>query len=162
MYMGKIMKRLSTLVICSLIGLTTLSVEAKYDIKVIESEVNQQYERLKSSNGAIRLSAVKRLSQIPHKKAVEPLSYALNDPNIFIRKVACRALARLNYDEAVKPLSRRLKIEKDIFVQKEIIMALGELGDETTRWTLKKYQNHSSLSIKKAANEALNKLNKKN
>ncbi len=137
------------------------TVHAKYDVRAIERRVNYLAHKMKSSNSAVRLTAMRKLMKIRHKKAVKPLSKALNDKSSFVRKMACKALANLKYPNAVKALVRRLKIEKNHFVKKELIIALGELKDERGRSSIKRFLKHPSVSLSKAAKQALAKLDAK-
>ncbi|MDH5680920.1 MAG: HEAT repeat domain-containing protein [Spirochaetota bacterium] len=136
------------------LGLTT-GLSAKYDIKEIERSVAYHSGRLKSSNTAVRLSAVRNLGKIPHKLAVYPLIKALNDKNVMIRIRVIRALANLNYIQAVKPIIRRLKVEKEDYVIREALIALGKLKDERARTVLKRYLTHNNLGIRLQAKKSL-------
>lgn len=154
-------KSFVTLSLIAFLFLNLISAHAKYDIRKIESDIEREFQRLKSSNGAVRLSAIKSLAKIPHKKAVKPLVYALSDRSSFMRRLASQALAKLKYREAVEPLIRRLKVEKELFVQREFILALGKLGDEKARWVIRRFLKHSSTTLKIAAQKSWKMLDKK-
>ncbi len=149
---------ITALCLCLCLSLISIAVEAKYNVRQIERAVEALTKQLKSSNSSIRLSAVKKLTRIDHRKAVKPLIYALNDANSFVRIYACRGLGDLKYYKAVNPLIRRLKMEKELFVQREAIIALGKLGDERARWVLKKFTKNHNLTLKIEAEKALKKL----
>ncbi len=131
-----------------------------YNKRLIEQEVELLSKRLKSSNGAIRYSAVRRLSQINSRKAVKPLLYALNDQRPIIRRLSCIALAKLKYYKSVNPLIRLVKREKTYYVLKEGILALGQIGDERARFVIQRFLKSSNLSLRLSAKKALKMLDK--
>ncbi|MDH4129315.1 MAG: HEAT repeat domain-containing protein [Spirochaetota bacterium] len=130
----------------------------KYDIREIERQVNYQFKRLKSSNDAVRMAAIRELSKISHKKTLTPLIYALNDKNVFIRTTACKALGDLAYNDAVKPLIRLLDIERELFVQKEALLALGKLGDERSRHIVNRFLKNNDITLRNIAKKVLEQL----
>ena len=132
----------------------------KYDRQAIEREVDTLKSQLISSNIAVKISAVQKLSRINHKLAAIAIITVLNDNNSMVRMYACRGLGEVNYEVAVSPLIRRLQIEKDLFVLKEGIIALGKLRDERGRWILRSFLKHSSLILRIEAKKSIKELDK--
>jgi len=62
----------------------------------------------------------------------EPLGVLLQDAAPLVREGAAFALGQLDCQEARTQLLVRLAIEKDRSVQKQIVIALGVIGDQTT------------------------------
>ena len=129
--------------------------------KEIQKELNFYTTKLNSPNSAVRISALRKITKINHKLALKPLIHALDDKSTFIRRIAIKRLGEMDYTEAVPHLIRILKEEKELFVQKELISALGNLKDYRSIEILKRYTNNESITLKVAAKKALKNLQQK-
>lgn len=134
---------------------------AKYDLKEIERQVKYYSSLLKHKNTSKRLEAVKELAKIKHKKTVEPLTQALNDSNVFIRKNAIIALGDLPYRKVASHIVNRLKKEKNIFVLREGIISLGKLKDQSGKRFLEKMTKHKTIMIRSEAKKSLELLSQR-
>lgn len=134
---------------------------AKYDLKKIERQVKYYSEQINDKNPATRLDAVNKLAELLHKKTILPLSKALNDPNVFVRKNAIKALGNLPYRDTAPYVINRLKKEKNLFVLREGVISLGKLKDQRGKYYLEKLTKHKSLLIRNEAKAALTQLSQK-
>jgi len=141
------------LLICLTFFLMTGTSFSKYKnrTKEIQKEVNFYFHKFKNRNTAVRISALRKITRINHKLTLKPLMYALDDKSTFIRRIAIKRLGEMEYTEVVPHLIRILKVEKELFVQKELINALGNLKDFRATDILKRYSEHSSMTLKVAA-----------
>ena len=121
----------------------------------IEKQIQFYSERMKDSNRAFQFFALRKLSETRHKKSVQAILPLLNSKDFLLRKKTAEALEKMKFSDAVAPLIRRLKVEKDHWVQRQIIQALGTLKDQRARIPLKPFLQNSRLSTRQAARLAI-------
>lgn len=90
----------------------------------IQSAIEEQRERLRSSDQEERRDAVMRLGNLHVAEASRAAIPALSDPSPIIRATAAKAVLSLDPDESVAVLLPLLK-DKDEFVRREAAYALG-------------------------------------
>lgn len=123
--------------------------------------VEQQAERLKSSEVETRLDAIHKLRLMENAVAARAAAAALNDRAASVRAVACEAVAYLADEEAALFLTPLLnqKKEKNEFVRREAVFALGEAHSRTAVPALiNLLQTDKKPSVRAAAAIALGKI----
>jgi HEAT repeat protein len=113
---------------------------------------------LKDKNHLVREAAARSLVWIGDKKAYPAMIGGLKDPNVFIRRKAVAGIRKLGGKESVTVLENFLKIEKDPYVQIEIIEAIEVLGNKESIGVLKNFlrikrEPYIQKSVKKAIRE---------
>lgn len=109
----------------------------------------------------VRLQAATGLGNFSkqEKSAIAPLIKLLNDPEQNVRRLAILKLGKLAEDRdlVVPPLIRQLK-DKNVYVRWTVVTELGDLGGDRAFHALKKATQDSDPTVRKAALEALQKL----
>jgi len=105
-----------------------------------------------------RKDAVQGLVRLGDPAAVPHLAAALSDPEPYVRRGAAQGLAKLGAAAAVEPLGAALAEEKDEYVRRDLVEAVGSLGLEETRPILQALLADASFSVRWAAELALRKL----
>jgi HEAT repeat protein len=113
----------------------------------------------------VRLQAATGLGNFgkQEKSAITPLIKLLKDPEPNVRRLAILKLGKLAEDRdlVVPPLIRQLK-DKDVYVRWTVVTVLGDLGDGRAFESLKKARQDTDPTVRKAALEALTKLDRSN
>lgn len=108
----------------------------------------------------LRWGAIVALGDIGDARAVEHIIPLLNDLSPVNRGAAAIALGKIGDSRAVDPLIQVLTNEEGIIIRGFAIEALGLIGDERAVEPLKQALNDENESIRKAAQEALEKIKK--
>jgi len=121
-------------------------------IKVLEQEYSN-----------IRETAVTALGDIGDTRALKPLIKTLQDENPNVRTAAATALGAMTDSQLIRPLTKVLgkayQKEKNPDVQKSIIIALGNLGDErATKIFVHALKNDNDAKVRLQAATELDKL----
>lgn len=133
------------------------------DAKAIEPLVEVlKYKDTDDIENSIRPSAAESLGKINDVKAVEPLIEALNDDNPYVRLRSAQALGKIGDLRAIKPLIKALKDKghKGHIVRRNVAEALGNIRDKRAAKHLKKMLKDEDADTRKAALEALDKIEK--
>lgn len=148
---------LKTFWIASLFCFLSVSTAFSQKIKIqdIEKQIQFYSERMRTSNRAFQFFALRKLSEIRHKKSVQAILPLLNSKDFLLRKKTAEVLEEMKFSDAVAPLIRRLKVEKDPWVQRQIILALGTLKDQRARIPLKPFLRNTRLSTRQATQFAI-------
>ncbi|MBI4639550.1 MAG: HEAT repeat domain-containing protein [Candidatus Tectomicrobia bacterium] len=132
----------------SLVGLVSLSLLFIWSLAFSEnSQTSSLVKALKENSVSKRREAAEKLGQLRDTEAREALINALSDQDSGVRKRAAKALGRLGDQGAIQPLL--LRLDKDIEIRQDLILALGHLrakeaiprliellggGEKTIRW----------------------------
>lgn len=127
----------------------------------VQAAVDQQAERLKSSDAETRLDAVSKLRLLQNAVAARVAASALTDSAEIVRATAAEAAAFLADEDAALVLTPLLdqKKEKSEFVRREAAFALGEAHSKTAVPALiQALQTDKQPSVRGAAAIALGKI----
>jgi len=112
---------------------------------------------LKEGEGPIRRYATFALKKIGDPKVTDHFINALEDEDWGVRKFAARALGELGDKRAVEPLIGALE-DEDWGVRLAAVRSLGDLKDERAVEPIKRARRKGDKEFKKAANQALRKI----
>lgn len=115
------------LIVCALVA---PSIKGQDNRTPLESQVEQQRQRLSSSEVEERRDALMKLGLMKRPEASRAAVSALQDPEAIIRVTAAHAITSLPSDEAATLLIPLLK-DKLEFVRREVAYALGETHSRT-------------------------------
>lgn len=127
----------------------------------MQTAVDLQAERLKSSDAETRLDAVSKLRLLQNAVASRVAASALSDSAEIVRATAAEAAAYLPDEDSALVLTPLLnqKKEKSEFVRREAAFALGEAHSKTAVPALiQASQNDKQPSVRAAAAVALGKI----
>jgi len=119
--------------------------------------VNRLLEVLNKKKGIVRRYIIFALKKIGDPKVTDHLIKALEDEDWGVRKFAARALGELGDKRAVEPLINVLE-DEDWGVKLAAVRSLGDLKDERAIEPIKKARRKGDKEFKKAANQALKKI----
>lgn len=114
--------------------------------------------RNKDNPNGLRGLAISILGDIGYSQASPVLLEALRETDKGIKSSTIEALGKLKVKEAVEPLLEMLKDEKDADVQRLIIKALGNIGDERAVGVLANYLRSQEEPFRWEAIQALSKI----
>jgi len=103
------------------------------------------------------ISAVFAMGRSADKRWASIVLRELDSPDPAMRYEATRASGELELQDAIQPLIE-LTDDVDAQVQQMALWALGQIGGELARRTLKRYLNADNEALQTAAEEALNTL----
>jgi HEAT repeat protein len=151
-------KRLVPLVVVvvyvSLAG-TLVSAQSSRSLTPIQSAIENQRERLASSDLEERRDAVMRLGNLHNAEASRAAVPALSDASPVVRATAAKAVLSLDPNESVGMLLPLLK-DKDEFVRREAAYALGRTRSRSATAALsERLLNDKEDGVRGAAAEAL-------
>ncbi|BAW30887.1 MAG TPA: HEAT repeat domain-containing protein [Methanothermobacter sp.] len=112
---------------------------------------------LEEEKGPIRRYATFALRKIGDPTVTDHFIKALEDEDWGVRKFAARALGELGDNRAVEPLIRALE-DEDWGVRLAAVRSLGDLKDERAVEPIKKARRKGDKEFKKAANQALRRI----
>ena len=113
-------------------------------------------QKLKAKDPATRSFALRRLLKIKNRRTLKILLSLLKDPNEWIRKKAMQGLGDFGYQEAAKHIMHHLKTETQTpFIEKEALISLGKLKQESSRYLLKQYAKHRNFMLRLYAKKSL-------
>src|SRR5687768_17749934 len=96
-----------------------------FDLKLLED--------LRSREAATRRSAARLLAASADASAVEPLLWALDDPDEWVRVEAVSGLGKLYKPRALQPLIAVADRDPGPSARERVAWALGEMGDPRAR-----------------------------
>jgi len=124
----------------------------------IQREIERQRQRLSSTEPEERRDALIRLGNLKRPEASRAAATALSDENPAVRVAAAHAIISLPDPEAANLLSPLLK-DKDEFVRREAVFALGESRARTATTMLVDLMMHDKkASVRGAAAVALGQI----
>lgn len=127
-----------------------------------EKTVEVLIEKLEDRDPAFRLHIVRALARLGDERAVPPLVKRLDDKVLEVRIAAASALGALESRNAVDPLLKKLeetpKKDSSVELQKQIIVALGKIGDNKALDAILSILDSPYPDIRKHAAEALGNL----
>jgi HEAT repeat protein len=137
------------------------SVDVTKSTAPVEADLRTNLEKLSDVDPFVRRNAVIYLGSEKNKKYTAELIPMLNDPNREVRRAAVNALSNINDKSAVQPLMDRFKIENDLNVKMQIVVALGELRSALSLNLLKTLLKDPYPAFRNEAVRAMGKLNDK-
>jgi len=105
---------------------------AVYDIFTLakdDSIYERMVKRLQSTNLGHRAAAVYFLGKLKGNRALPQLHDLLRDGSPLIRQRAAKAIGELQQADSIPALSDALRNDNDVAVKKELIQALGNIGE---------------------------------
>jgi len=127
-----------------------------------EKTVEVLIEKLEDKDPAFRLHIVRALARLGDERAVPPLVKKLDDKVLEVRIAAASALGDLESRNAVDPLLKKLEEtptkDSPVELQKQIIVALGKIGDRKALSAILSILDSPYPDIRKHAAEALGNL----
>ncbi len=102
---------------------------------------------LEEPDAEIKKEVLYALARIQDKRSAPGIIVALEDPDWWVRTAAIRALGLTGDSGMVGSLLSRLAIEEDEVIKKEIIVAVGRLGDERAVQSLLPHLHEENLKI---------------
>jgi len=143
----------------ALISLAVLvTVAAQGNLTPLQAKVEQQRQRLSSSEVEERRDALMKLTLMKRAEASRAAASALNDPEPIIRVTAAHAISSLPPEEAAALLIPQLK-DKSEFVRREMAQALGETDSRSATSALTELlTSDKEASVRAAAAIALGKI----
>jgi HEAT repeat protein len=116
---------LATLAMFSISASAPVFAQGNDRLTPLQRRIEQQKQRLSSSEVEERRDALMKLSSMKHADASRAAAAALNDPEPIVRGTAAHALTSLRAADAVGLLTPLLK-DKLEFVRREVASAMGE------------------------------------
>ncbi|MDQ1275465.1 MAG: hypothetical protein QG610_1039 [Euryarchaeota archaeon] len=127
-----------------------------------EKTVEVLIEKLEDRDPAFRLHTVRALSRLGDERAVSPLVKRLDDKVLEVRIAAASALGDLESRNTVDPLLKKLEDirmkDSSVELQKQIIVALGKIGDTKALDAILSILDSPYPDIRKHAAESLGNL----
>jgi HEAT repeat protein len=124
-----------------------------------EKTVEVLLEKLEDRDPAFRLHIVRALARLGDERAVLPLAKRLDDKALEVRIAAASALGALESRNAVAPLLKKLEDtpakDSSVELQKQILVALGKIGDKKALTSILPMLDSPYPDIRKHAAEAL-------
>lgn len=99
-------------------------------LKRIQGSEKYILNALRSKDKKVKSASALVSGELRLKEAVPDLLHLLNDRNPSVKENATSALGKLRSFEAVEPIMKRIPKERNLEVKRELVYALGEIGDK--------------------------------
>jgi HEAT repeat protein len=155
---------LAPLLAAALVLLFTASSQAQSsrNLTPLQFEIDQQQQRLSSTDEEVRRDALMRLGAMHRAAASRVALPLLSDPSPIVRVTAEKAILSLDPEESAVALLPLLN-DKDEFVRRETAYALGMTRSRTaTTWLTDHLLNDKEAGVRGAAAVALGRIGDEN